>query len=58
MMAYDALVPLGKLLAELFSELCWIAKILVIDVYVLRDDRLYPTANTVGGLAASRSKSA
>jgi len=48
MMACDALEPLGKLFAELFRELGWIAKILVIDVYVLRYDRFYPTTDPVG----------
>jgi hypothetical protein len=47
-MSCDALEPLGKLFAELFGELGWIAKILVIDVYVLRNDSFYPTTNPVG----------
>jgi hypothetical protein len=51
MVSDNALRPSGKLLAELFSELRGIAKILVIDVYILRDDRFYPTANTVGSFA-------
>jgi hypothetical protein len=37
MVADDALQPFGELVAELLGELCRIAKIPVIDVYVLRD---------------------
>jgi hypothetical protein len=48
-MARYPLEPFRKPLAELFGELGRIAKILVIDVYVLRDDRLYPAANPIGG---------
>jgi hypothetical protein len=54
MMARDALQPLGKLLAELLGDLCWIAKILVIDVYVLRDNRLYPRASQAKSASAVR----
>jgi hypothetical protein len=51
MVANNALQPSGRLLAELFRELCRITKILLIDVHILRDDRFYPTANTVGRFA-------
>jgi hypothetical protein len=51
MVSNNAFEPLGKFLSELFRELGWIAKILVIDVYVLRDDRFYPTTNAVGRFA-------
>lgn len=51
MVSDNALRPSGKLFAELFRELGGVTKILVIDVHILRDDRFYPTANTVGSFA-------
>lgn len=39
---YDALRPFGKFLSELFGQLGRIAKILVVDVNILRDDCFDP----------------
>jgi hypothetical protein len=47
-MADHALRPLRKLLAQLLGQIGRIAKILVVDINVLRDDRFDPPADSVG----------
>src|SRR5574337_809885 len=51
MVPHDAFRPPWELLAQLFGQLGWISKILVIDVNVLRDDRFNSPADTICRLA-------
>ena len=50
-MLHDPLRSPGQLFTQLLGEFGWIAEIRIVDVHILCDDRFYPAAHPVCGLA-------